>query len=85
MSDVRIHARVVIQKVLGELTYEATLPNGKTILAYAKSFDAIPKLRPGDPYTVLMSLCDFGEGRLVPEDLKDIRAKHPVVSRLQDG
>ena len=79
MSDVRIKTRVVIQEVLSERTYRAVLRNGKTILAYAQTLDNIPPLNVGDEYTVLMSLCDFDDGRLVPADLRTIRVEHPVV------
>ena len=79
MSDVRIKTKVVIQEVLSERTYRASLKNGKEILAYAQSLDRIPTLKAGDEYHVLMSLCDFDDGRLVPEDLLAVRVEHPVI------
>lgn len=79
MSDVRIQSRVVIQERLGETTYRATLPNGKEILAFTRERDGIPDLNPGDPYTVLLSLCNFNEGRLVPDDYTGIKISHPVI------
>jgi hypothetical protein len=79
MSDVRIKARVVIREVLSASTYRATLPNGKRIVAYSRPLDAIPPLSVGDSYHVLLSLCDFNEGRLVPEDLNGIRLSCPIV------
>jgi hypothetical protein len=79
MSDVRIRTKVIISEVLSDRTYRASLKNGKSILAYAQSLDCIPPLKVGDEYHVLMSLCDFDDGRLVPEDLRTIRVEHPVV------
>ena len=68
MSDVRIQAPVVIREVLGERLARASLPNGKMITAYARSEDPLPDLKCGDARSVLLSLCDFSEGRLVPAD-----------------
>lgn len=79
MSDVRIKTRVIIRQVLDERTYRAELKNGKIILAFAQSLDGIPPLHVGDEYHVLMSLCDFEDGRLVPADHSQIRVEHPVV------
>ncbi|MEY4484046.1 MAG: hypothetical protein RL693_1498 [Verrucomicrobiota bacterium] len=79
MSDVRIQASVVIREVLDGRTYKAELPNGKLILAYAQPLDRMPVMKPGDNGSVLLSLCDFNEGRLVPEDLKGIRVENPVI------
>lgn len=79
MSDVRIKTRVIIRQVLDERTYRAELKNGKIILAFAQSLDGIPPLQVGDEYHVLMSLCDFEDGRLVPADHSGIRVEHPVV------
>lgn len=79
MSDVRIKAAVAICEVINKSVYRATLPNGKIILAFARPHDKIPTLNVGDRYHVLLSLCDFSEGRLVPADLKGVRLIHPVV------
>ena len=64
MSDVRIEARVVVREILDERTCLASLPNGKLILAYARKKDPAPRWRVGEERTVLLSLCDFSEGRL---------------------
>ncbi|HSJ01742.1 MAG: hypothetical protein ACAI34_06560 [Verrucomicrobium sp.] len=79
MSDVRLLAPVTIREVLTHRTYRATLPNGKEILAYAQGLDGIPPLQTGDAYHVLLSLCDFDEGRLIPENLQGVQVSHPVV------
>jgi len=80
MSDVRIQAPVVIRQRLSPTTYEATLPNGKVVMAYTRPLDHTPDLEVGDSYTVLLSLCDFNEGHLAPADLNGIRLTHPVVN-----
>jgi hypothetical protein len=36
-------------------------------------------LKVGDEYSVIMSLCNFDEGRLVPHDLKGAQVLHPIV------
>ena len=79
MSDVRIKTKVIIEEVISHNTYHATLPNGKRILAYTKPLDHIPLLEKGQEYGLLMSLCNFDEGRLVPQDLAGIRLENPVV------
>lgn len=79
MSDIRIKTRVTIREALDHRTYHAELKNGKIILAYAQSLDGIPPLSVGDEYHVLMSLCDFDDGRLVPADLSGLRLDHPVI------
>lgn len=79
MSDIRLIAPVKIQEVLTHRTYRATLPNGKEIIAYAQGLDGIPPLNSGDDYHVLLSLCDFDEGRLIPGDLRGVQVHHPVV------
>lgn len=79
MSDVRIQAKVVIDEILGANLYRALLPNGKRILGFVKDGDAIPPLKPGDAYSVLLSPCNFDEGRLAPPDLKGIKLEQPVV------
>lgn len=79
MSDIRIQASIVIREVLDGRTYKAELPNGKLILAYAQPLDRMPLMKAGDVGSVLLSLCDFNEGRLVPDDLKGIRVENPVV------
>ncbi len=80
MSDVRIHAPVTIREVVSPRTYRAELPNGKMIFAYILTGDEIPPLTPGTPYSVLLSLCDFDSGRLVPPDLHGMRIRHPVIN-----
>lgn len=84
MSDIRIQAPVVIREVLSERTYTAELPNGKQILAFVQPLDGVPQLNPGDHYTVLLSLCNFDQGRLVPEDLKGVQLDHPVVPGIRE-
>lgn len=79
MSDIRIQASVIIREVLDGRTYRAALPNGKLILAYAQPLDRMPAMKTGEIGSVLLSLCDFNEGRLVPADLKDIRVGNPVI------
>lgn len=79
MSDIRLLAPVTIREVLTHRTYRATLPNGKEIIAYAQGLDGIPPLNSGDHYHVLLSLCDFDEGRLIPEDMKNVQVSHPVI------
>lgn len=79
MSDIRIQSCVVIREVLDGRTYRAELPNGKHILAYAQPLDRMPLMKVGDSGSVLLSLCDFNEGRLVPDDLKGIRVENPVI------
>lgn len=79
MSDVRVRTTVVIHEVLSERTYRAQLRNGKLILAYAQTLDRIPLLAVGDRCSVLLSLCDFSEGRIVPSDLGRVRVEHPII------
>jgi hypothetical protein len=79
MSDVRIKAPVIIREAINKNVYRASLPNGKIILAFARPSDKIASLNAGDRYHVLLSLCDFNEGRLVPEDLKGVSVIHAVV------
>ncbi len=79
MSDLRIKTQVIIKEVLNERSYRAELRNGKSIFAYAQTLDGIPDLQAGDEYSVIMSLCNFDEGRLVPHDLKGAQVLHPIV------
>jgi hypothetical protein len=79
MSDLRIKTKVIITEVLNERSYHAKLRNGKSIFAYTQSLDGIPDLKVGDEYSVIMSLCNFDEGRLVPHDLKGAQVLHPIV------
>lgn len=79
MSDVRIRTSAVIQQVLGERTCRATLRNGKSILAYVQPLDLREELREGDTCHVLLSLCNFNEGRIVPKDITTVRVSHPVI------
>lgn len=79
MSDVRIRSTVVIREVLSERTCRASLRNGKVILAFREKFDHLPSLEVGKRCSVLLSLCDFSEGRLVPDDLESLRIEHPII------
>jgi hypothetical protein len=79
MSDVRIRTSVVIREALTARTYRAALRNGKIIFAYMEKGDHLPPLSAGDRCSVLLSLCDFTEGRIVPEDLTRVRAEHPII------
>ena len=79
MSDVRIHAPITIREVLSHRTWRAALPNGKLIFAYARPRDPHPPLQPGDTAYVLLSLCDFSEGLLVPQDLSALSTHHPII------
>jgi translation initiation factor IF-1 len=69
MSDVRIEAKAVVREVLDERRCRASLPNGKIIFAYVRKDDPAPApaLCEGGELTVLMSLCDFSEGRIVTD------------------
>jgi translation initiation factor IF-1 len=79
MSDVRIRTTVTIREVLSERTCRAALRNGKVILAYIKLPDRLPPLVVGDRRSVLLSLCDFSEGRIAPDDLGPVSQGHPVI------
>ena len=85
MSDIRIHARVVIREVLSPRTYRAALPNGKEILAFVKSRDVMPAYAVDDFADVLLSLCDFSEGRLVPANWRELRLGHEVVEGMGES
>ncbi|MFZ4763669.1 MAG: hypothetical protein ACOYMN_01845 [Roseimicrobium sp.] len=82
MSDLRIRTTAVIAKVLTERTCEATLRNGKRILAFVQPLDRRGDLREGERCYVLLSLCNFNEGRIVPEDISQVRVENPVVDCL---
>ena len=79
MSDVRIRTTVVVREVLTERTCRAVLRNGKSIFAYKDSRDDVPLPEAGDRCAVLLSLCDFGEGRIVPEGRHERWDDHPVI------
>jgi hypothetical protein len=79
MRDVRIRTSVVIREVLSDRTYRAALRNGKLILAYVETSDHLPPLKVGDRCSVLLSLCDFSEGRIVPDDLSGVLVEHPII------
>jgi hypothetical protein len=79
MSDVRIRTTVTIREVIGERICRATLRNGKMILGYIKVPDRLPPLVVGDRRSVILSLCDFSEGRIVPDDLSSVHLGHPIV------
>jgi hypothetical protein len=85
MSDIRIQAPVIIREVLSERTYHAELPNGKRVLAFTQPLDGTPDLQPGDAYTVLLSPCNFDEGRLVPADLSGVQIEHPVFPGIREA
>lgn len=79
MSDVRIRTTAVIREVLSERTCRAALRNGKMILGYREPLDSEPVFSVGGRCSVLLSLCDFSEGRMVPDDLSRVRVAHPVI------
>lgn len=79
MSDVRIRTTATVREVLSERTCRAALRNGKIIFAYMEKGDRMPPLIEGGRCSVLLSLCDFSEGRLVPDDLKRVRVDNPVI------
>jgi hypothetical protein len=79
MSDIRIRTTVRIREVLSERTARAALRNGKIILAYVEPGDHLPPLAAGERCSVLLSLCDFSEGRIVPDDLSHVNVKHAII------
>jgi hypothetical protein len=79
VSDIRIRTTVRIREVLSERTATASLRNGKVILAYVEPGDPVPRLVAGERCSVLLSLCDFSEGRIVPDDLGQVSVKHAIV------
>jgi translation initiation factor IF-1 len=79
MSDVRVRTSVVIKEVISERTYRAALRNGKVIFAFMEKSDRLPAMIVGDRCSVLLSLCDFSEGRIVPEDLGRVRVENPII------
>lgn len=79
MSDVRIRTTAVVREVLTERTCRATLRNGKVIFAYMEKLDRLPPPVAGERVSVLLSLCDFSEGRIVPADLSRVRVEHPII------
>jgi hypothetical protein len=79
MSDIRLRTTVRICEVLSERTARAELRNGKIILAYIEPGDDLPPLVAGERCSVLLSLCDFSEGRIVPHDLSQVSVKHAIV------
>jgi hypothetical protein len=78
-GDVRILTTVTIQEVLDGRTYRATLANGKRVLAFAMPLDRVPPLQVGERSKAILSLCDFNEARLLPEDMTGVRVDHPIV------
>lgn len=78
-GDVRILTTVTIQEVLDGRSYRATLANGKRVLAFALPLDRVPTLQVGDRSRAILSLCDFNEARLIPDDLTGVRIEHPIV------
>jgi hypothetical protein len=79
MNDVRIRTTAIVREVLTERTCRAVLRNGKIILAYKEPRDAVPLPAAGDRCPVLLSLCDFGEGRIVPEGRYERWDDHPII------
>jgi hypothetical protein len=79
MSDIRIRTTVRIHEVLSHRAARATLRNGKIILAYVEPGDDRPPLQLGERCSVLLSLCDFNEGRIVPHDLSRVSVKHAII------
>ena len=41
--------------------------------------DDVPPLSAGEQCSVLLSLCDFSEGRIVPDDLGHVSVKHAII------
>ena len=78
-GDVRILTTVTIQEVLDGRSYRATLANGKRILAFAMPLDRVSPLQVGDRSKAILSLCDFNEARLLPEDMTGLRLDHPII------
>jgi hypothetical protein len=78
-GDVRILTTVTIREVLDGRTYRATLANGKQVLAYAQPLDHVPPLLPGDRPKALISLCNFNDVRLLPEDMSGVQVNHPIL------
>jgi hypothetical protein len=78
-GDVRILTTVTIQEVLDGRSYRATLANGKRVLAFAMPLDRVPPLEVGDRSKAILSLCDFNEARLIPDDLTGVRIEHPII------
>lgn len=78
-GDVRILTTVTIREVLDKRSYRATLANGKRVLAFAMPLDRVPPLRVGDRSKAILSLCDFNEARLLPEDMTSVRVDHPII------
>ena len=64
LSDEERAIRDTVREWVGERVSRATLPNGKVIIAFARKTDPVPRWRVGAEETVLLSLCDFNEGRL---------------------
>lgn len=79
LGDVRILTTVTIQEVLDGRSYRAALANGKRVLAFAQPLDRVPPLQVGDRSKAILSLCDFNEARLLPEDMTGVRVDHPIV------
>jgi hypothetical protein len=79
MSDLRIRTTVVIHEVLSERTCRAALRNGKMIFAYKDPRDKLATPAKGERCSVLLSLCDFSEGRIVPDGTRRAWEGHPVI------
>jgi len=75
----RIRTTVVIREVLTPRTCRAELRNGKVIFAYGEPGDSVPPLVAGARCSVLLSLCDFSEGRIVPEHADPSATGHRIV------
>ncbi len=78
-GDIRILTTVRISEVLSGRTYRALLANGKTVLAFAQELDRVPTLAPGDRCRALLSLCDFDEARLIPDNLDGVMINHAII------
>lgn len=78
-GDVRILTTVTIREVLTERTYRAALANGKLVLAFAQPLDQVPPLQVGSRCRALLSLCDFDEARLLPDNLEKVRINNLIV------
>lgn len=67
MSDSRIETTVVVQSFIREGKWHATLPNGKSILLFARKHQGDVTLNDGDSVRASLSLLDFSKGELVQE------------------
>lgn len=62
-----IKAPVIVREAVNERLCNATLPNGKVILAHLPR-GKTATFEPGTPFNVRLSLCDFSHGEIVMEE-----------------